>query len=275
MCSGGSTTASALLSTIPRRRTMSAVTRDRTGHEVHHADEVGHERRSRLAIDLERRADLLDRALVHHHDAVGHRERLFLVVGDHDRGDAQAALELPDLVAQVHAHLRVERGEGLVEQQEPRRGRQRARQRDPLLLAAGELGGVLVAVRGQTHQLEQLVDALDDLAARRARVLETVGDVPGGGQVREERVGLKDDADVAAVLLDAARGLDVEPGDRPEQGGLAAPGRAEEANELALDDLERDVVEGGEGAELLAEAADPEIRRRYPSPYFLGSDFAP
>src|SRR5262249_57505983 len=106
-----------------------------------------------------------------------------------------------------------------------------------------------------------------------------VGEVGGSGQIREQRVRLKDDAevalgrrqrgDVAACLLDAARRLDVESGDRPEQRGLAASRRAEEADELALDDLERDVVEGGEGAELLGEGADPQIGRRYPAPLLL------
>ena len=49
------------------------------------AEEVGDERRGRPLVDLARRADLLDRAVVHHDDAVGHRQRLFLVVRDHDR----------------------------------------------------------------------------------------------------------------------------------------------------------------------------------------------
>ena len=92
-----------------------------------------------LAVDLRRRPDLLDHALVHHHDAVGHRERFFLVVRHHDGGDAEPALQRLDLVAQAQPHARIERGERLVEQQQAGRGRERARERDALLLAAGEL----------------------------------------------------------------------------------------------------------------------------------------
>src|SRR5207253_3262424 len=44
-----------------------AVAHDRPGQEIHHADEVGYERRGRLAIDLERRPDLLDRARSEEH----------------------------------------------------------------------------------------------------------------------------------------------------------------------------------------------------------------
>ncbi len=67
--------------------------RQRARQEVHLADEVGDEGGGRLAVDLVGRADLLDAALVHHHDPVGHRQRLLLVVGDHDRGEPEAALQ--------------------------------------------------------------------------------------------------------------------------------------------------------------------------------------
>jgi len=51
-----------------------------------------------------------------------HGQGLFLVGRHHDRGHAEAPLELRDLVAEVHAHLRVERGERLVQEQEAGRG---------------------------------------------------------------------------------------------------------------------------------------------------------
>ena len=55
------------------------------------AQEVGDERRRRALVDVLRRADLLDRAVVHHDDAVRHRQRLLLVVRDHDRRDLERA----------------------------------------------------------------------------------------------------------------------------------------------------------------------------------------
>ena len=138
-------------------------------HRVQHvdpADEVGDERRGRLLVDLARRADLLERALVHHHDAVGHRQRLFLVVRDHDGRDADPLLQAADLAAQAHALQRVERRQRLVQQQQARRRRQRAGERDALLLAAGELARVLRLAAGQADQLEQLRDpCLDVLRA--------------------------------------------------------------------------------------------------------------
>src|SRR6266566_2936068 len=83
---------------------------------------------------------------------------------------------------------------------------------------------------------------------RRPRVLEPVGDVLGGGQIGKQRIGLEHDAevalgrrqgrDVSAVLLDAAGGLDIEARDRAQERRLAATRRPQEADELALGDLE-------------------------------------
>src|SRR5439155_20798845 len=105
------------------------------------------------------------------------------------------------------------------------------------------------------------------------RVLEPVGDVLGGGQIGKQRIGLEHDAevtlgrrqrrDVSLVLLDAAAGLDIEARDRAQERRLAATRRAQEADELALGDLERDVGEGRQAAQLLGVAADPKIRRHW------------
>ena len=80
----------------------------------------------------------------------------------------EAPLQRLDLVAQVHAHLGVERRERLVEQEQPRRRRERAGERDPLLLAAGQLGGILVALVGKADQLEQLATRCS-ISARASR----------------------------------------------------------------------------------------------------------
>ena len=54
-------------------------------------------------------------------------------------------------------------------------------------------------------------------------------------------------------------GLRVEPSDGAQQGGLAAAGRPEKADELALDDVERDVAQRLEGAKRLADPFDPQV----------------
>ena len=107
--------------------------------QVRDAEEVRDEDRPRLLVDLARRARLLDAAAVHHGDPVAHRQRFLLVVRDEDEGDPEVRLERLQLDLQILAQARVERAERLVEQQHARHEDERAGERDPLLLAAGEL----------------------------------------------------------------------------------------------------------------------------------------
>ena len=72
--------------------------------------------------------------------------------------------------------------------------------------------------------------------------------------MRVERVALEDHRDVAVTrrhvvddpLADPERALGdlLEPGDHPQRRRLAAAGRADEDHELAVADLEIDVVDG-------------------------------
>ena len=76
---------------------------------------------------------------VHDADAIGdvmhHRE----VVRDEEIGEAELALQVAHQVQHLRLHRHVERGRRLVADEERRVGRQRARDRDALPLAAGEL----------------------------------------------------------------------------------------------------------------------------------------
>ena len=93
----------------------------------------------RVLVDLRGRADLLDAALVEHGQAVAHRQRLLLVVRDVDERDADLVLDALELGLHALAQLEVQRAERLVEQQHARAVDDRARERDALALAAGEL----------------------------------------------------------------------------------------------------------------------------------------
>ena len=92
-------------------------------------------------------------------------------MGDEQGGDADLGLNPTDLVAQLRAHLGVERRERLVEQQDLRLDRERPGQRHALLLPAGELMRIAAALVRQMHELEQPVrHALAlSLAIRRRR----------------------------------------------------------------------------------------------------------
>ena len=244
---------------------------------VHTADEACDEEGGRLGVGLKRRADLLDHAVVHHHDAVGHGQRLLLVVGHHDRRDAEPPLQRLDLRAQGDTHARVERRQRLVEQQQRRRRGHRACQRHALLLAARELGGIAIAVTGEADERQQLVHPRRDALARDVAAREAIADVAGDAEVGEQRIGLEHDAVVAL-----ARGqpghvapghphgpevLPLETRDDPQQRRLAAAARPEEADELAVADLERHALEGDDGAESLGDAVEGD-RGRPPARHF-------
>ncbi len=71
---------------------------------------------------------------------VRQRRGVLVVVRDEQRRQAELAQQLLQLAANRDLRVRVERGERLVEQQHARVARERAGERDPLALAAGELG---------------------------------------------------------------------------------------------------------------------------------------
>ena len=111
------------------------------GQEAHlrRAEEAGDEGRGRTLEEVERRALLLDHAVLHEHDPVGERHRLDLVVGDVDHRRGDLLVQPLDLAAHLVAELGVEVGERLVEQEDPRVAHDGAADGDALALAAGEL----------------------------------------------------------------------------------------------------------------------------------------
>ena len=76
--------------------------------------------------------------------------------------------------------------------------------------------------------------------------------------------------DVDPVEEDLTIGRLLEPGEHAQRGGLTAPGRAEQGEELTGLDLDVDAVDGGDAVELLAEPDD----RDRPATGARGSRFA-
>ena len=181
---------------------------------------------------------------------------------DHE-GGAEADLQVHELELGLLAQLLVERGERLVEQQDARAFRQRARQGDALALPAGELLGIAVSQRLELHEAQHLVDAGRDLRLRQAILLEAEGDVAGDRQVRKQRIGLEHHVhgppvgrhrrEILAPQQDAPARRRLEAGEEPQQGALAATRRTEQAEKLALENGEAEIVDGGDAAETLGD----------------------
>ena len=124
------------------------------------ADEAGDEDVVRVVVQVARGVDLLQQAVLEHGDPVAHGHGLDLVVGDVDRGDAEAALQRGDLGAGLHAQLGVEVRQRLVHEEDLRLADDRAAHGDALALAAGEGLGLAVEVRLEVEDLGGLLDAL-------------------------------------------------------------------------------------------------------------------
>ena len=220
------------------------------GELVHRADEAGDERSGRAAIDLGRRTQLLDATLRHDTDAVADGQRLLLVVGDEQGGDADLGLDPADLVAQRGAHLGVERAERLVEQQHLGLHGQRPGERDTLLLAAGELVRVALGRAAPSSTSSSIsatrLSALG-LAASGVCADRTRRSWPRSGWGTGCSSGTPCPCCACAAGSrvmsvppdqDRRRVGELEAGGDAQRGGLAAPARAEQGDQLAFLHLE-------------------------------------
>ena len=229
-------------------------------------DERHHELVGRLLVHVPRRADLLDVPLAHDDDLVGDLHRLLLVVRDDHRRRVRLVVEAAEPFAELGPHLRVQRPEGLVEEKHGRIDRERTGQPHPLPLPAGELGGIALRETLELDELQELVDPLLDLGLGPLPDLQAERHVVVHGHVLEGGVVLEDEADAAFLRRAAGDVLVVdedgalvgrlEPGDDPQQRGLAAAARTEERRQRSGPDLHGDVVERDEVVEALRDAPD-------------------
>ena len=92
---------------------------------VHLAQEIHHEFGLGIMEHVVGRTDLFDAALVHHQHPVGQLHRLVLVVGHEDARQMNLVVQPPQPLPQFLPHPRVQRPEGLVQQQHLRLDGQR------------------------------------------------------------------------------------------------------------------------------------------------------
>ena len=152
----------------------------------------------------------------------------------------------------------------LIEQQHIGPEHQRTGQRHALLLAAGQLPRQPVAEMIEPHQAQGLRDLRRHLRLRHLAHLEAERDVLGHRHVRKQRIALEHQAGVAlpwrqrgdvAIAQAHAAGCRLDEAGHDAQGrGLAAAGGAEQDEELAVGNVERNVIGGLELAIALGDA---------------------
>ena len=176
-------------------------------------------------------------------------------MGDHQHGDAGVCQLLHQLQHLAH-HLGVKGAGGLVEQDHVRVHGQRAGNGDALLLTAGQALGVGVGLVGQTYAGQQLVcTGRDGLFILQLQQAGGKFKVLFHGQVGEQVEVLEHHAHLLAhgvdvrfvhlhaFKLDRAGGGGLQPVQAAQKGGLAAAGRADQANHVAAVDIKVDALQ--------------------------------
>src|ERR1700733_3535664 len=107
------------------------------GQQVHWrgADEIRDKDRRRTIIDLLRRAQLFDHAMVHHRDLVAKRHRLDLVVCDIDGGGLEPVVQSAQFAAHHLTEFRIERAPRFVHHERERLAHNGAPESDTLAVA--------------------------------------------------------------------------------------------------------------------------------------------
>ena len=176
----------------------------------------------------------------------------FRVVGDQHQGGAVLGLQVEQQVDDLMAGLAVQIAGRLVGQQQVGRRSEGAGERGALLLAAGELTGVVGQAVAEADRLETLGRAVEGVGPP--------GEFQGNGDVLQRRHGrhqvevLKHDAhgitaeagqavlvqavEARAADRDGAFGGALQPGDDHHHGGLAGAGRSHDADGFAAPDGE-------------------------------------
>ena len=235
---------------------------------VHDPHEFRNEGRRGPVIQLIGSRYLLQPAIVHDADPVRHGQGLFLVMRDEQRGGAQPLLQGADLLTQLQPDLGVQRGQRLVEEQDPGLDGQRPGQRHPLLLAAGQLVRVLLALGGQADHVEQAGGPPLPLGGAEPAHPQPEAHVVQRRHVWEKAVALEHHAHVPlgrghrghvpAVHLHRARVGGLEASHDAQRGGLPAPGGSEQGYQFPGSEIQVQPVQGPGRAEGPGQVLQPD-----------------
>ncbi|MNF61107.1 hypothetical protein D3C84_427430 [compost metagenome] len=188
---------------------------------------------------------------------------------DENRGQAQFALNLTDLFAQVLANPRVEGRQRLIQQQQAWPGHQGAGEGHALALTARQLVRVTRGKVIELHQFEHFCDAFAAVIGIDLLHAQAEGDVLFHGHIGEQCIALEHHADpaflrahrhdIGTIEQDFAAIHRSQAGDAAQQGGFAATGRAEQGDELTFLDFAIDVAEHCGAGEAFLKMLDADI----------------
>ena len=208
------------------------------------AHKLSGEQRRRAAVHLLRRPLLLNDAIVQQQNTIGDGHCFILIVGDHQRRQAQLNDQLAQKHPRLFAQLGVKVGERFIQQDHRRVVNQRPTDGHPLLLATGELVRMAVAKVPQPQLIQHTLHPLFYLPGGHFTQLQRIGHIVEHRFVRPQGIGLEHQAEVTLFGRDlAARRAVVhravadgdpsarrffQPGHRPQQRGFPASRRPQQ-----------------------------------------------
>ena len=223
------------------------------------ADKVRRLQIDRVGVQAQRGIDLGDLALLEQRDLRGHRQRFDLIVRDVDDRGAGLLVKTLQFRAHVDAKTRVEVRKRLVQKQELRARRDRAGDCNTLLLTAGKLVRIAIAILFDAHGFQRAHDRFLDLRFLHLFDFQTECDVLEHRHVRPQRVALEHEVEPALTGRFIERGVRVddrlvvdrhgavlrlfETGNNAQRGGFAAAGRSQKRHKVAVLDREVDVAQ--------------------------------
>ncbi len=201
----------------------------------------------------------LDPVVDQHRDSVGDGDEAVEIVRHHEHGETQAVLEVAHEAVEFVGGDGIKSGGRLVEEEQRRVERKRAREPRALAHAARKLGRILeAAVARQSDQCELEGAQLVEQRLRQSHpLLEGNRDILGHGERAEQRAVLEHHApapddplervgarpgDILAEHLDRARGRRQDADNGLEQHRLAGARGADHRENLAPMELEIDVA---------------------------------
>jgi hypothetical protein len=245
------------------------------------ADEPGYVQIHRSPVQLHRPAHLDHGALVQQRDSVSDREALRRVVGDVEGGDSERADGADDLLPHPGPLRGVEAGERFVQQEDVRHLHQRAPHAHQATLAVGQLARPAGQQPAQPQLPGTAADPLLHFGLRQPLRSQSPPEIARHVEEGQQRRGFEDHrrpsltgwqcGDVA-TLDDHFAGADrVQAGDDAQERGLAAAGRTQHDQQLAVGRPQRHVPQHwravpGDGHPLDTRAGHrPHHPRRRPS----------
>src|SRR5438105_356619 len=161
--------------------------------------------------DVGARARLHDAPAFEDGDLVAELQGLVEIVTDEEDGLPDPLLQRQQLVLELAADERVERRERLVHEQDVRIGRERPREPDALLHAAGELAAIALGPLREPDERQLLLDDAPALLGRVAPQLEPEADVVAHRPPRQQAELLEHHGDAQAANAAQRRRIAVHP----------------------------------------------------------------